>query len=895
MALTDEDYAELEAAIASGQLSPEVAAQAKAALGGRGRSVTPAPDNSLGVTGIINEPGEPELSPEESEMGRIAAALDPRFDLIPQSLALLPATNHPQGDEAAISSYKAGTAGEVKFAYEPPLDVVKKQLLENPGMLGLLRSDPPPMEEIAAMDQSHEIYKDAANYMWARTAEDAAEKGYTVYRYSRMPWGKENDLGGGLETLGLKLGGMLQPVRDVQQAIILGVDDMGAFGAARAADEAMGSRKMGAAGNVDVMGLDEQAEHPPEELNRRLTEEHPLAYGAGQVVGGMAGAPAAIFKGLLAGGGKVAQLAARTRLGALATQAPAAVKGAASLAGEVGAGTVEAMATQAGQEAVDVAGEAARGQAPSRERVLGAGERILDTGENAALWGLGGGALSRLGGYGANRIRNSDSLGGVVGRTEGNLEYGPLSVLLGPSLKGDAKELVRRGNRERTQPGDFIAEKIAPPIRERAEANAAAAPARRQAVQEGYYKTPEGGERTPMDYLQEQSLRKLRGHFQPEPDGKLRAIDDKGKDYQKVFNSLADSVTTTPVKGAAKLSPQEAEQFLGSRAKYQLVKDDIAEAARTRKPTDRAAYLEKVNPRTRAGVNEEIERDIEDLLQQTKAGDKALDVDKRGAEYKRAEQQVLNERVDMKVALEPFEGSLSGYLRQRGKDAVYVTPRAYDPKRVDTLIEGLTDPDLVDAAKFARKRFSVGGKAGGYERVLRQQDEASAEAERVKESIGPKAEAFRKVGRQANKPEAGDKADADDISRLADEAGVRGELDRLRNFQDAQGIQRQAWARSPRGTSRGFGVHSLADAAKIRAFPVLRALEPGGLTSGGMFSRMALTNQIEDEKAREGEREKARPSYEKRRDEVKREKAAAREKAEREQERRRNEPIKRRP
>src|SRR6185295_15618023 len=65
MALSDEDYAELEAAIASGQLDPAVAAQAKAALAGRG-SVKPAPENSLGVTGIIQPGGEPELSPEDS-------------------------------------------------------------------------------------------------------------------------------------------------------------------------------------------------------------------------------------------------------------------------------------------------------------------------------------------------------------------------------------------------------------------------------------------------------------------------------------------------------------------------------------------------------------------------------------------------------------------------------------------------------------------------------------------------------------------------------------------------------------------------------------------------------------------------------------------------------------
>ncbi len=867
MALTPEEEAEL--AELEKQVSPEF-------LKAAGGSVTPAPENSLGVTGVINPGGEPELSPEDSEVGRIAAALDPRFDLVPQSLALLPATNNPHGDEAAIASYKAGTAGDVKFAYEPPVGVVRKQLLENPAMLGLLRSDPPTPEEIAAMDESSPIYQDAANYMWARLSEDAAKKGYTVYRYSKMPWGKENDTAGGLGALGLKLSGMMQPIRDAQQALVLGVDDMGAFGVSRAVDESLGPRKMGVPGDVDVMGLNEEAEHDPADLNQWAIEDHPIAYGAGQFVGAVEGAPQAIYKGILAGGSKLAELVARTRLGALATKAPL-VKGAAGIAGEVAAGTGEALATQAGQEAV---GMASRG----REPVLGAGERILDTGQSGALWGLGGSVLGRLAGASADAIRNADSLGGVVGRTENNLRYGALSPLLGPGLNADAKELIRLGNRTRTEPGDFIAEQIAPPIRKAAGERVRRLEGSQRAERANYQSSELGSVEVPMTGLQAASLEKLRAHHQPLSEGGLHPVDDKHRDAQKVFSRLTKSVSVEPVEGAMKLTPDEAGSFLGPRQRYEILKADIegarARAANAGPPAEiqRDEYLRTIkDSRAREAVDEEIEASIEDIV-----GDRTPTPAARA----RAEQQVLRERVEEETVLEPFEGSFAGYLRQRGIDAVYVTPHAYDAKRTDTLIEGLSDKELLAAAKHDRAQRVHDGERGGYSKMHERHADELGRAKAVEESIAPKGDAFRSVARQGNRPQAGDKQEADVISGLAKEAGVDKDLGRLRGFQDARDIQRQAWFRSPKGSPRGIGMHSLGDAAKIRAFPVLRALEPGGNVTGGMMSRMALMGQIEDEAARQAEVERKRPAYDERRSKLQKEKDARREKERKERERR---------
>lgn len=881
MALTDEDYAELESALASGQLDPAVAEQAKAALGKRG-SVTPAPDNSLGVTGVINPP-EAELSPEDSEVGRIASALDPRFDLIPQGLALLPATNSPHGDEAAIASYKAGTTGAVKFAYEPPVSLVRKQLLENPSMLGLLRSEPPSPEEIAEMDSDSEIYKDAANYMWARTAEAAGQKGYTVYRYSRMPWGKENDTMGGLGALGLKLGGMMQPLTDIKDTFVLGADDMGMLGAARAIQEGTSpEQKLGTASNVDVMGLDEQAPQKTAEVNQSLLEEHPLAYGAGQVVGAAAGAPAAIFKGILEGGGKLAQLVARTRLGALATKAPALAKGAAGLAGEVGAGAAEAMATQAGQEVVDRA-------TPGREPVLGAGERIMDTGESAALWGLGGSVLSRLAGGGASAIRHSDRLGGgAVGRTEGNLDWGLSATLTGPRLKGETKDMVRRANIEGNAPGDYIAERIAPPIRKAAEARTRAATGAQQAERANYHESELGREPLPVTGLQTMSLEKLRAHHQPLPEGGLHAVDDKSRDAQKVFSRLTKSVSIEPIEGATRLTPDEAGAFLAPRQRYQLLKADIeaaGERAANAPPApdiQRDAYLRTIkDSRAREAADEEIEASIEDIV-----GDRTP----TPAARTRAEQQVLRERVQEETVLEPFDGSFAGYLKQRGIDGVYVTPHAYDAKRTDKLIEGLTDKDLLEAAKHDRAQRAHGGERGGYAKMHERHAEDISKAKRVEESIAPNGDAFRAVAQHGNKPKLGDKQDADVMRALADEAGVRPDLDRLRSLQESLGTQHLSHGRTMTGKTRGlFDANSWLDRGLLRSFPTLRALEPGGAITGGRMSRMALMGQIEDEKARAAEVERAAPAYEERRSAASKKKSDEREKAKKERERRRTE------
>ena len=874
MPLTPEEEAEL--AELEKQLSPEFLKAVPS-----GGSVTPAPKNSLGVTGVINQPEAP-LSPEDSEVGRIASALDPRFDLIPQGLALLPATNDTRG----VEGYKAGSTGPVKWAFEPPVAVVRKQLLENPNMLRLLRSDPPSPEEIAAMDSSSPIYQDAANYMWARTMEAADKGGYQVYRHSKMPWGQENNIAGGMSTLGLKLGGMMQPIQDIKDAFVLGFDDTAALGASRAIQETAFPEQKLYSNGFDVMGVDEDVPQKTADVNAWTAEDSPLAYGMGQGLGAVVGAPRKIYQMIVGGGDDLARAAAKTRLGDLATRAPSAVNGAAGLAGEVGAGAAEAAITQAGQEAVDATAAGFHGPNRTREPVLGAGERILDTAEDAALWGLGGSALGRLAGSGADFLRNADRLGGAIGRTESSMRWGPLSPFLGPGLQKDVKATVKQARKERHLPGDYIAQEIQPAMAEVATKRATSIEAGNRATREQIYGTTEGRAALPVTRLQETALKEIRAHHQP-TEGKPHAVNEKSRPAIRTFNQHIADVSTEPIEGAIKLSPSEVDTFLNPHWRHRLWQreSEAAAAARESRPPERVerdAYLRTVkDARRRTAVDDEIEDEIEERLQDR--GGAAAEAGPGDKVYDDVEQAVLAERVE-EEAFEETNGGVGDWLRRQGKGTVYVVPYRYDAERVEKIIQGLPEGELLEAALADRKSRSLRGEAGGWSRLREEQDTALEGAQ-----ADAKRTTFENVAKHQTMRPA-DKNEADLFRGLAREAGVEQGLDRLRNVNEAVGLQRQAWGRGMEGEKRAFfSPQNFVDTAYVRAFPVLRALEPGGDVTGGMMSRMALMGQIEEEKARADEVERAKPAYEKRRADLQKDKDREREKAKKERARRRTE------
>jgi hypothetical protein len=896
MALTPEEEAEL--AELAPKVRPELRAPTKAASGAVvDQPATPGDPKALGGIKAVYDSnwtphgpgGQPiaqtpsdrarDEAAAEAEAGRVVGMLDPRFSLVPQVLALQPATNDLQGDEAARQKYEAGQK-DVVFIYEPPVDVVRRHLLENPALLRAISPDSvPTQQQIEGLTKDSDLYQTAADWMYQKAEEAASAKGQKIARYSKAPWLW------GAKPGELAWNGAAPEVANMGQAFVLGVDDMGAAGAGRAAQEAITPTSTL---TQPRPGVNESVPHPSAEVNAWTEEEYPGSYAAGQVVGALS--PRSVFNklwgGIQKGGGALLELAAKTRLGGLAAVAPAAVKTGAGIAGDAATGAVGAAAGQVVQEGVDAASS---GQMPDLRE---AGGRVWDVGKLGGVFGGLGSAGGRASGYGADSIRDSPRFTGprgpgAVRRTEPNMEF-PFGRE--PRLSGETGALVKEANAAGVQPGDILAEEIAPKIRDAAQGNTRVAEGRARATVANAQRTPEGSTPQPMSHLHEASLEKLRDHHQPGPGG-LHAVDDKYRPAAKVFNRLAEDVSTSPIEGAVKLDPDEAASFLDARMRYKLLKDDIEAAnqkagAAPAEKLDREAYLKTIkDSRARAAADEEIEASIEDIV-----GDVTPTPARRAA----VEQQVLREMVE-EASFREVNGSLGDYLRARGIDAVYVKPRAYDARRSDTLTKGLTDEELLGAAKLDRQRRPLDGKKGGYDQLVKKGEDEIAKAKDIEKSVAPGGDAFQPVaGLYQSRP--GEKQLVDRVKALADQSGTREQLERLRGLQEALAIQNRASFRGPQGQTRSpFAPQNLMDAAQLRvAFPALRALEgPLGPLRGGNPGRAALLGSETDEQ-QAGRQASARSRYGALRDQRLKEIAAAKDAEARENERRQNEPLQRR-
>lgn len=816
----------------------------------------------------------------QAEAERVAGMLDPRFSIVPQVLALQPATNDLQGDEAAKAKFEAGQRDPIVI-YEPPVDVVRQQLLQNPALLRAVSPDAvPTQQEIAGLTADSQLYQTTADYMYNQADKAATEKGLKIARYSKAPWLTLDPA-----ALKLKVGGADSELANQAQAFILGVDDMGAAGAGRAVQE--GTQPTTMLSQSNRLGTNSSVPQSSAEVNAWTEEEYPLSYGAGQVVGMLS--PRSVFNKLWGGleSGALATWGAlaKTPLGARAGAAVApAVKGIAGTVGNTATGAAAAGGGQLVQESVDALGRG-EGLAP------GAGERVLDTAETGGVLSLLGSGVRRLSGVGADTIRDSPRFSGTRGpgavrRTEPNMDY-----RLGrePRLSQETKALVKESNAGGYLPGDVLAEEIAGPVGKAAAQNERVSADRAGAVRAAYQRSAEGGELVPVQQVQETALEKVRSHYQPQPGGGLRSVNDRPPPAQKVFNTLVDDVSTTPVKGASKLDPDEAENFLGTRARYKILQRDI-EASREaskapREPIQRDEFLQTIDSRKRAAVEEEIDAAIDDVVG---------DVTPTPARRAKVEQEVLREFVD-EASFREANGTLGDHLRQRGIDAIYVTPRKLDARRTDTLIDLLAkDDDLSKAATRDRGQFKAGGKKGGYNEMLDQQATEAARHKQIAEDVAPKGNAFQPVaGLYQSNP--GEKQLVDKVKALADQSGVSNQLDRFRGLQETLAVQNRASFRGPQGQTR-YAPTNFADAAYLRgAFPALKALEgPLGPLRGSSAGRPALMGGGETDAAQSRAESGARGRYEAERDRRLKEIADAKAREDQERQRRQTETIRRR-
>jgi hypothetical protein len=442
-----------------------------------------------------------------------------------------------------------------------------------------------------------------------------------------------------------------------------------------------------------------------------------------------------------------------------------------------------------------------------------------------------------------------------------HLQWGATSVVTGPRLTPETRELVRDARRNKVTPVGKAAEEIAPAIAETAARGTKVARGAVQAERRNFRNSPEGVARQPATHLGRASLEDLREAHQPLPDGSLKAVDDSHREAQRVFNRHVADASLEPIEGAIELSAAEAGEFLGPRARYKLLKKDIEEAnaraaSEPKADIERDGFLRTIkDKRARDAAEEELDASIDDIF-----GDRTPTAAARA----KAEQTVLREMVE-EASFVKANGSLAEYLKQRGKDKVYIKPEAYDATRTDRILEGLKSQKLKDAAGYDRDQFTKGGERGGYSLDRRRQDQAVKKAEATEKAVAPDGDALKTVVRHGF-PRAGDEGDVRAMREVAGQAGpgVSDKLDKIRSLNSALDLTGRSWFAGKEGGRQGIlSLSNQTDAAALRAYPVLRSLDTmGGLSRGGAGRLETLgKGNEESEDRRRARDEKRTPAY----------------------------------
>lgn len=387
----------------------------------------------------------PEFDPAKLEA--IKGKLTGSLAVVPQVLAMQPATGHPEGDEKAEEEWVRGDlsnpAGTV-VVYDAPASTVRQKLLEQPELFRALGQDQPLSPEAVMAIKPGDSLVDAYNDMsWRKTADAAVQAGKTPYRYSKAPWMQSGNGAGLLDTLSTKIQAAGNPIGAGVQAFIMGHDETAMFGSGTSQRESgaaqaplaeaqakygrgtappptsvPGATATNQDGDEEVGGIPKGLS--PKEEDDVLREEHPALHAAGQVAG--------IVPGLVSGAAErlglkgLAQWSPANALwdwvtgevmthpSALSQAVPAVIKG-------VGAGAVAAGAEQGAREATRASANAA---APGDQgtSLTGAAVRTLDATKWGAAGALPGALISRAGKAGGDAIAKGDHFEGIPDQLE---------------------------------------------------------------------------------------------------------------------------------------------------------------------------------------------------------------------------------------------------------------------------------------------------------------------------------------------------------------------------------------------------------------------------------------------------------------------------------------------
>lgn len=576
------EYLKKKALLASGgDFSEEAVAKVQAALdeydnnflakGAAANEMPLKPDEGVR---LIGEAAKAQAPTQDELAQQLIARLDPSHPLVPQALAIQPATTHPKGDDAAKDEWLRGDLdnpnGKV-VVYDAPARVVRKDLVDNPQLFAALGLEAPLSPDavmtIKPGDSTYQAYND---FKWREAAGAAAKKGKTAYRFSKAPYLGDGKSASILNTLSTKVGYGVLPAAEQAQAFVLGVDKGADFGAGGAIadtnafapsdkpgmfqteeskkrwDASMKNAPRRESKDEIVGGIPEGT--PPRERNDMVKEENPLTYTGGDILGTLApwGLANKVFGGALGVTGKAL---AGPGAGALRT-------GAAELAGSALGGA----AVQAGHEAVNAgASYAQTGSAGTTLPEVGG--RLKDAAEGGAAWSLPGVAAQGLG----NAVRTSARYEGLPGTVE-KLNGGKVYPFVGhatPPVVSEAQQAARARSIP-VEPVDVLAENLKAPLTEAAKGHVAEVKAEVHRNTAEVKASPEGRQLLPAEKTAKTALAQLRertssaGGDAPTPVG----VPNADRPVKGIFNSNIEGVSVRPRKGWIPVSVKESESFL---------------------------------------------------------------------------------------------------------------------------------------------------------------------------------------------------------------------------------------------------------------------------------------------------------------------------------------------
>lgn len=614
MGLTAEKYERLQAMLTEDEQSggKRLSASVRSAAQDAVKAYESADMGGVQVTGAVPPQRQAVAHPDESLVRR----LTPEHPLPPQALSVQPATAHPKGDKAAADEWIRGdidNPGGLVIVYDAPVAQARKELIENPELLGAIGFGDRMSPDLTHMESGDAIHQAYNDYKWRQYADTAVKGGKTPYRYSKAPWLRDGKGAGVLSTLSTKLKTSALPALETATGVIMGLDDAN-FGIGRAIADAgllddeklspeerkrnlsalgiepgepfpgrktvvPGASPLGGGNNEMVGGITQAAkDSSTAEMLDMVSEENAGARTAGQVYGAMPGLAGAAVRGAAGLAGKAATKAAAPvakGLDTLADWMPAN-----KLWGAVvGAGNkLKAPALLTGPASAAIAGtahQAVSEVARAGANLLGTGEtgttardaadRMGDATLSALGWGLPGAVLGAASRGHANWVRTGKRYEQLPDRLENlgvkfELGKGPIE----PPVVTRAREMARQPD---IKPIDVLAEQAAEPLTRAAKLHEQGAKVRAKDIQSEVYRSPEGKQPLPAQNLVstavdllDQRTASIRGRA-PTAVG----IPNAPNRVRGILNANIDGISLEPVEGAIPLTVKKAEAYLSSR------------------------------------------------------------------------------------------------------------------------------------------------------------------------------------------------------------------------------------------------------------------------------------------------------------------------------------------